>query len=324
MKVTTLPIRQIRIGERARQDLGDLTMLVDSIRDRGLLQPIVVRPDGDGYTLVAGGRRIEAHHLLGHDQIPAHIAESLADELEALHAEDDENTCRKNFTPTEAVRHADRVRSVLQSQAKERMAAAGRKAAPNRPAATERVGNLPTLFLEPETAEEAPAASDSESIATPKTRVRDQEARGSGLSGRTLEKARHVVQAARDPEAPAPVRAAALEAQRVMDRTGKIDPAFKKVVQAETAVLTAPVAEYLEASGGADELRLLKWRAAFQKELAKGFGLMGMFRPEQVASSADEDGMNELRTMAARLTTYVEQIDSLRERPAGLSLIVGG
>ena len=41
-----LPLRAIVVGERHRQDLGDLSALTASIAERGLLHPIVVRPDG--------------------------------------------------------------------------------------------------------------------------------------------------------------------------------------------------------------------------------------------------------------------------------------
>jgi hypothetical protein len=144
------------------------------------------------------------------------------------------------------------------------------------------------------------------------------------MSGRTLEKARHVVQAAADPKAPEPVRQAAREAQQAMDRTGKVDPAFRKVREAEVEALVAPVRDRLEASGAAEEVRRKQWQHSFQKELSKTFGLIGMFRPEQVAAGADEAQMKELRDLAASVAEYVARIEALRERPQGLSLVVGG
>ncbi len=45
--------------------------LADSIAAHGLLQPIVVRRDGDGYVLVAGERRLRAFRALGKERIPA-------------------------------------------------------------------------------------------------------------------------------------------------------------------------------------------------------------------------------------------------------------
>ena len=52
-------------------DTEDLAELVFSLREVGLLQPIVVRPRGDGYELVAGERRLRAATEAGWDTIPA-------------------------------------------------------------------------------------------------------------------------------------------------------------------------------------------------------------------------------------------------------------
>lgn len=334
MIVTTLPISRIAVRDRARREMRNIDSLAKSIRDRGLLQPIVVRPDGDGYALVAGGRRIEAHRSLGLDAIPAHIAESLADELEALLAEGEENTEREKFTPTEAVEHAERIRAAEEQRAAERRREAAHRAAAE--SARVRSGIDPAaptlLFVEP-TEKPEPSGNFPEGSGVPAPRTakeksagetRNRVAKATGMSGRTLEKARHVVQAAQDPEVEPAVRETARQAQAAMDRTGKVDSAFKAVRQAEAEAQVAPVREYLEASGGAEELRVLEWRKNFQKELAKGFGLMGMFRPEQVAADADEDLLNELRGLSVSLTDYLGRVEALREKPQGLSLVVGG
>ncbi len=46
-----------------------VSALVDSIREQGLLRPIVVRPAGDGYVIVHGERRWRAVQALGHATI---------------------------------------------------------------------------------------------------------------------------------------------------------------------------------------------------------------------------------------------------------------
>jgi ParB-like chromosome segregation protein Spo0J len=93
----TLRISEILVGTRVRKEMGDLKGLADSIRDRGLLQPVVV---DQGNNLIAGFRRIEAAKwFLGWKEIPVRVVDT--DDL--LSAERDENTVRKDFTPTEAV-----------------------------------------------------------------------------------------------------------------------------------------------------------------------------------------------------------------------------
>ena len=86
----------IVIGERVRKDMGDIDALADSMKRHGLLHPVVVKRDR---TLVAGHRRIEAARRLGWKEIPVTMIE--VDDM--LAAERDENTERKDFTPSEAV-----------------------------------------------------------------------------------------------------------------------------------------------------------------------------------------------------------------------------
>ena len=52
-----LKIAEIKVGNRHRKDMGDLTSLADSIRQDGLLQPIGVT---DSLELVFGERRLRA------------------------------------------------------------------------------------------------------------------------------------------------------------------------------------------------------------------------------------------------------------------------
>ena len=55
-------IDSITVGVRHRRDLGDMSALMRSIEEVGLLQPITVTPDG---VLVCGLRRLEAMRRLG-------------------------------------------------------------------------------------------------------------------------------------------------------------------------------------------------------------------------------------------------------------------
>lgn len=91
-----MKIDNIIVGDRVRKDMGDLATLAASIKQHGLLHPVVVKRDR---TLVAGHRRIEAVRHLGWREIPV----TVIDVEDLLSAERDENTERKDFTPTEAV-----------------------------------------------------------------------------------------------------------------------------------------------------------------------------------------------------------------------------
>jgi ParB family chromosome partitioning protein len=76
-----LPTNEIAIAVvdpnpwQPRSILGDtdLAELTDSIREHGLVQPIVVRPRGDRYQLIAGQRRLAAARKLGWTQVPARV-----------------------------------------------------------------------------------------------------------------------------------------------------------------------------------------------------------------------------------------------------------
>ena len=77
-----------------------ITALADSIREHGMLQPIVVRPiDTGGYQIVAGERRWRAARMLGLDEVPVNIRE-LSD-LETMQIAIIENLQRENLNPVE-------------------------------------------------------------------------------------------------------------------------------------------------------------------------------------------------------------------------------
>src|SRR5262249_5729361 len=113
---------KITIGPRVRKDMGDIDALAASIREVGLLQPVAVRADG---RLVGGERRLRAVELLGWQEIPVHVCQNLEDEEWCLKAEREENVCRKDFLPSEAVALGMALEEVERAAAKERQATAG-------------------------------------------------------------------------------------------------------------------------------------------------------------------------------------------------------
>jgi ParB family chromosome partitioning protein len=77
-----LPLAAIHANARQPRQVFDedsLAELTHSVREFGVLQPIVVRPDGEGYELVMGERRLRAATAAGLDRIPA-IIRSTADD----------------------------------------------------------------------------------------------------------------------------------------------------------------------------------------------------------------------------------------------------
>jgi ParB family transcriptional regulator, chromosome partitioning protein len=73
-----------------------------SIQDKGLLEPIIVRPVEDGFEVVAGMRRFEACKRLGWRGLPAHVVE--LDDREAFEVSLLENIQRETLNPIEEAR----------------------------------------------------------------------------------------------------------------------------------------------------------------------------------------------------------------------------
>lgn len=112
-------IDSITIVDRHRKDFGDLIALADSIKNVGLLQPVVITPD---LRLVAGERRIRAALSLGWATIPTRIVSNLTEAADLLRAERDENVCRQEMTVSERVSLARQIEELEKPRAAERQA----------------------------------------------------------------------------------------------------------------------------------------------------------------------------------------------------------
>lgn len=83
-----------------------ITALAESIREHGILQPILVRPLLSGsYQIVAGERRWRAARMLGLSEVPVNIKE--ISDLEAMQIAIIENLQRENLNPVEEARGYD-------------------------------------------------------------------------------------------------------------------------------------------------------------------------------------------------------------------------
>ena len=74
--VERIETKSIRDSTRPlRKEVGQLEELMASILRRGLLEPIIVRPDGKGFEVVAGNRRLAACRRLRIRAIPCHVVD---------------------------------------------------------------------------------------------------------------------------------------------------------------------------------------------------------------------------------------------------------
>jgi ParB family chromosome partitioning protein len=99
--IEDVEINQIKKSDYLQRS-PSIDALYDSIKEKGLLQPIIVRPKNDYFEIVAGNRRYEACKKLGWKKIICHIVE--LDDKEAFEIGLIENIQRKNFDPIEEAR----------------------------------------------------------------------------------------------------------------------------------------------------------------------------------------------------------------------------
>ena len=101
----SLPIASIVTNPdqpRKSFDETQLSELSDSIKQNGVLQPILVRKKGDMYEIVAGERRYQASKLAGLKEIPAIVRD--IDDAEVFQLALIENLQRSDLTPIEEAR----------------------------------------------------------------------------------------------------------------------------------------------------------------------------------------------------------------------------
>jgi N6-adenosine-specific RNA methylase IME4 len=187
-----LPIRKIKVRNRYRKTLGDIESLVASIKELGLLHPIVVRPDG---RLIAGERRLAACKRLEWKMIPV----TFVDLKQVIRGEFAENAFRKDFLPSEI----EAIRRALEPYEKEAAKERQRKHAGTAPGRRKHSGKV--------------SPSDGRTV--------NRIGAFAGVSGRSLEKIRAVVEAAEQK----PRKFGPLVTE--MDRTRRIDSVYRKLRQ---------------------------------------------------------------------------------------------
>ncbi len=97
-----IPIEKIRPNpDQPRKFIGDVTELAASIREKGVLEPLLVRyvPREDTFYIISGERRYHASQAAGLHELPC--IEKIADDAETLELALIENLQRKDLTPFE-------------------------------------------------------------------------------------------------------------------------------------------------------------------------------------------------------------------------------
>lgn len=120
MDTKMLRISEVQVAERIRKDNGGLEELANDIHEHGLINPITVMEQSDGgYVLIAGLRRLKAMERMGAKEIRATVMTALeADEM--LMLEIAENEQRKEFTVSEKLAFAEKLKAVEAEKAKQR------------------------------------------------------------------------------------------------------------------------------------------------------------------------------------------------------------
>lgn len=109
--VRLIPVDRIAANpHQARSSLGNIQELMLSIKSKGVLEPIIVRPKGETYEIIAGERRYVASKNVGLKEIPAiemNVSDSEAMEISLI-----ENLQRKDLDVFE---EADGLKSLMET-----------------------------------------------------------------------------------------------------------------------------------------------------------------------------------------------------------------
>ncbi len=94
--IRNIPIDRLTANiHQPRKDFGDIAELADSIKEKGILEPLLIRPKNGKFEIIAGERRFRAAQIAGLSEIPC-IEHDIADN-EALEVSIIENIQRKDL-----------------------------------------------------------------------------------------------------------------------------------------------------------------------------------------------------------------------------------
>ena len=139
-KQKSVSIDSIIVDARFRKDLGDkssekhqtIEALAASIKEHGLLHPLVVRQDEGCYHLLAGERRLVALKQLKWEEVPVHIFPETVDSLESRLIELVENIDRKDLEWQEIAQLQAEIDKLMKEKHGERKRGKSKKDAPDK------------------------------------------------------------------------------------------------------------------------------------------------------------------------------------------------
>ena len=268
--VVQMPISDIVIAGRFRKEFQNVDALANSMQRIGQLQPVVLNTRNE---LIAGERRIRAALSLGWSHVSAVVLDNLDDAILALIAERDENTNREPLAPSEMVEIGKRLESLERPKAAERKAASQPKKGVK--VGQQGEGNFPPPSNKGKTVDKVGAAL--------------------GISGKTYEKAKRVVEAAESQ----PDTFGDLPAK--MDATGKVETVYRELKSRKEStsatddpLTNRPMKQWASAMSFA--LSMLNVRVADIKRLSK------------TPSSERKAGL--IRVVTARIEEIVDNLNS--------------
>ncbi|MPV35940.1 ParB N-terminal domain-containing protein [Georgenia subflava] len=240
-------IEDITIGHRFRRDLGDLSGLIASIRDIGLLNPPVIASDG---VLLCGARRLAAVRQLGWRQLEVRVQTDVSAGLSAVLAEQHENELRLALAPTEEASLFAELREILGADARHRQEAT-------------RFGAAAALGAGAGGEDSSPPHE-----ATGKTREHAALAITGKTSFQRLEQINKIQQVVEDPHLPLAVRKMAETTLDEIDAGAPVDPNYRKVTTAVQLAKATPPPVNEAAKASAEEIAKLS-REALEVDRAR-------------------------------------------------------
>jgi len=92
-------VSEFNVRSKGMQEVG-IDLLIASIKEKGIIEPVLAKPREDKYEIIVGSRRFEAAKRAGLTEIPAIINPNITDG-DALILSLTENIQREDLTPSE-------------------------------------------------------------------------------------------------------------------------------------------------------------------------------------------------------------------------------